>query len=89
MKILYTKSFSKDLEHIQREKKLKKRLLKLIERTKQIDSLTDLSDVKRIEGYQGYYRIRVGDYRLGVKVKEGCVEMIRFLHRKEIYRKFP
>jgi mRNA interferase RelE/StbE len=89
MKILYTNSFSKDLDRIRHQAKIKKRLLELIDKIKQIGSLADLNDVRKIVGYQGYYRIRVGDYRLGIKVTENSIEMVRFLHRKEIYRRFP
>lgn len=89
MKILYTNSFSKDLDRIRHQTKIKKRLLELIDKTKQIGSLIDLNGVRKIEGYQGYYRIRIGDYRLGIKVTENSIEMVRFLHRKEIYRRFP
>lgn len=89
MNILYAKRFSKDLDAIRNESKIKKRLLDLIGQIKRVDVLSDISGVKKIEGYPGYFRIRVGDYRLGIKVTENDIEMIRFLHRKEIYRRFP
>ena len=89
MNILYAKRFSKDLDAISHESKIKKRLLDLIEQIKRVDVLSDMSGLKKIEGYPGYFRIRVGDYRLGIKVTENDIEMIRFLHRKEIYRRFP
>lgn len=89
MNILYAKRFSKDLDAISYESKIKKRLLDMIEQIKRVDVLSDISGLKKIEGYPGYFRIRVGDYRLGIKVTENVVEMIRFLHRKEIYRRFP
>jgi len=89
MNILYTKSFSKDLDTIRHESKIKERLLALIGQIKRVDTLSDISGVKKMEGYPGYFRIRVGDYRLGIKVAEKDIEMIRFLHRKEIYRRFP
>ena len=89
MKILFTKQFSKDLDHIKHDAKLKRTLLHLIDQIKQTDSLTDLKDVRKIQGYEGYYRIRIGDYRLGVKITENSLEMLRLLHRKDIYRRFP
>lgn len=89
MNILYAKRFSKDLDAIRHESKIKKHLLDMIGQIKRVDVLSDISGVKKIEGSQGYYRIRVGDYRLGIKVTENDIEMIRFLHRKEIYRRFP
>ena len=89
MNILYAKRFNNDLDAIRHESKIKKRLLDLIGQIKRVDVLSDISGVKKIEGYPGYFRIRVGDYRLGIKVTEKDIEMIRFLHRKEIYRRFP
>jgi mRNA interferase RelE/StbE len=88
MNILYAKSFSKDIDAIRHEKRIKERLLDLIGQIKKVDVLSDISGVKKIEGYTGYFRIRVGDYRLGFKLTANRVEMIRFLHRKEIYRRF-
>lgn len=89
MKILFTKQFSKDLDHIRHDTKLKKNLLHLIDQIKQTDALVDLKDVRKIQGYEGYYRIRIGDFRLGVKITEQGLEMLRLLHRKDIYRRFP
>ena len=89
MNILYAKRFSKDIDAIRHETKIKKRLLDLVGQIKKVDILSDISGVKKIEGYPGYFRIRIGDYRLGLKVTGNSVEMIRFLHRKEIYRRFP
>jgi mRNA interferase RelE/StbE len=78
-----------DLDAISHESKIKKRLLDLIEQINIADDLSNISGLKKIEGYPGYFRIRIGDYRLGIKVTENVIEMIRFLHRKEIYRRFP
>lgn len=53
------------------------------------DSLEDISGVKRMQSKGAYYRIRLGDYRVGVSVTSETVTFIRFLHRKDIYRYFP
>ena len=89
MKVLYTKKFNKDIDQITNDKKLKKNLLELITQIKQTDALTDLESVRKIQGYDKYYRIRVGDFRLGIKITNDGLEMLRFLHRKDIYRRFP
>ena len=89
MKLLYGKRFSKDLDAIRHEAKVKKKLLELIEQFKETDSLANLKGVRKIEGYQNYFRIKVGNYRLGIKLTKKRIELIRFLHRKEIYRRFP
>jgi len=89
MKILYTKKFSKDLDRIVHDKKLKKRLLQLLQELQHMSSLTEMKDIRKIQGYEDYFRIRMGDYRLGVKATNDGVEMLRFLHRKDIYKNFP
>ena len=89
MKLLYGKRFNKDLDAIRHEAKVKKKLLELIEQIKETDSLANLKGVRKIEGYKNYFRIKVGNYRLGIKLTKKRIELIRFLHRKEIYRRFP
>jgi len=46
-------------------------------------------DVKKLKGLGSAYRIRIGDYRLGIEYRETTVVFMRVLHRKEIYRYFP
>jgi len=89
LKVSYAKTLVKDLEAVSRNPAVKKRLSKLIETFKAIDTLDELKHIKKIEGYDCYYRLRIGDYRLGLKVSGDTVELIRFLHRRDIYRRFP
>ncbi|MGA9351150.1 MAG: type II toxin-antitoxin system RelE/ParE family toxin [Anaerolineae bacterium] len=42
-----------------------------------------------MKGYDTFYRIRLGDYRIGIEVLEDKVILVRILHRKDIYRYFP
>jgi mRNA-degrading endonuclease RelE of RelBE toxin-antitoxin system len=36
------------------------------------------------------YRIRLGDFRIGLEhVADNEIILIRFLHRKEIYKRWP
>jgi len=89
LKVLYAKALLKDLEAVSRNTGVKKKLSKLIETLKAIDTLDGIRHIKKIEGYDSYYRLRIGDYRLGLKISEDTVELIRFLHRRDIYRRFP
>lgn len=89
MKVVYAKALLGDLETVSRNPGVKKRLSKLIETLKAIDTLDEIRHIKKIEGYDCYYRVRIGDYRLGLKISEDTIELIRFLHRRDIYRRFP
>jgi mRNA interferase RelE/StbE len=42
-----------------------------------------------LEGWRGYFRVRLGDYRLGCRLDAGSVVAVRFLHRRDIYQRFP
>ena len=42
-----------------------------------------------MEGFKNAYRIKIGDYRIGVFIEEDTIEFVRFVHRKDIYKKFP
>jgi mRNA interferase RelE/StbE len=44
-----------------------------------------------MKGYPNKYKIRVGDYRIGITVEKKNKTLIcqRIAHRKEIYRVFP
>ena len=89
MEILYAKKFSKDVDKIQTEASTKRSLLKVIEKIREAGSMGEINGIKKIEGYQNYYRVKAGEYRLGIKLTKNRVELIRFLHRKDIYRRFP
>jgi mRNA interferase RelE/StbE len=88
MNVEFRKSFEKDLSKI-RDVELLQRIKGVIEEVESIDSLTDLSNVKKLKAEGDYYRVRVGDYRIGLSVSEDAVTFVRVLHRKEIYRYFP
>jgi mRNA interferase RelE/StbE len=42
-----------------------------------------------MRGSREYFRIRIGDFRLGLKLEGDTLVFIRFLNRKDIYRYFP
>ncbi len=46
---------------------------------------------QKLSGYQSFYKIRVGNYRIGlfIDTQANIVEFQRVLHRRDIYRKFP
>jgi len=52
-------------------------------------SLADLSNVKKIQGFKHFYRLQVGEFRIGLEVVEDYVIVKRVLHRKDIYKCFP
>ncbi|TVQ57717.1 MAG: type II toxin-antitoxin system mRNA interferase toxin, RelE/StbE family [Spirulina sp. DLM2.Bin59] len=88
MQIEFKKSFQKDLTKITDRQTLSK-IKKVIEEVQQSQSLQDISQIKKLQGQPNYYRIRLGNYRIGIKITQGVISFIRVLHRKKIYRYFP
>lgn len=88
MKTEFKSSFAHDLRKI-RDKDIREKLQNMIALIEQADSLEAVPGVKRLQSRGAYYRIRLGDYRVGVSVSGATITFIRFLHRKDIYRYFP
>ncbi len=88
MKIRFEASFEKDLKKV-KDKKLLKRVKEIIDEIKRAKHLSDIRNVNKLKGYKTFYRIRIGDYRVGLDVVEDKIIFTRILHRKDIYKYFP
>ena len=88
MKIEYRESFLKDLRTI-KDKQLLAKVRETIESLESAATLPDIQNVKKLRGEKGYYRIRIGRYRLGFVVDDDSLVLVRFLNRRDIYRSFP
>ncbi len=89
MKFRVEKSFERDTHGI-RDKRVLKKLQAFISTIESSDTINEIPHIKKIEGYKSYYRIKIGEYRLGIEaVSTGEVVLLRFLHRRDIYRYFP
>ena len=88
MKVDFRDSFTKDLKGV-KEKGLLGRVREIIEAVEKTDSLTELPNLKKLKGGGNYFRVRVGDYRVGVALENDTVVFVRFLNRKDIYKHFP
>lgn len=49
-----------------------------------------ISGIKKLQGFKSYYRIRIGEYRLGFEqLSNDTIRFITIAHRKDIYKRFP
>ena len=88
MTVSFRKSFLRELKKL-KDAKVRGRIREVIESAEGAGSLADLPDVKKMSGSSGFYRVRVGSYRVGLAVEGEEVEFVRVLDRKDIYRYFP
>ena len=49
----------------------------------------ELETASDIADFSGAVRIRIGDYRLGIALERDVAILVRFLHRRDVYRFFP
>jgi mRNA interferase RelE/StbE len=89
MTVEFDRSFLKSIDKISNKTILRK-VEKAIEEVEKAQNLSSVSQIKKLSGFKNYYRIRLGDYRLGLEEKDNAtVRFIIIAHRKEIYRFFP
>ncbi|MGN6249817.1 MAG: type II toxin-antitoxin system RelE family toxin [Ginsengibacter sp.] len=88
MKVSVKKSFERDVEKIT-DKKLAKQISTIINEMETCKKLSELNNLKKMHSKGSYYRIRIGNYRLGLKVESENLILLRFMHRKDIYKYFP
>ncbi|MCK4223655.1 MAG: type II toxin-antitoxin system RelE/ParE family toxin [candidate division Zixibacteria bacterium] len=88
MKIYFEESFEKDLRKV-KDKSLLKRVKETINEVRSSKGLREIKGLEKLKSYKTFYRIRAGDYRIGVEIVNDKIIFTRFLHRKDIYKYFP
>ncbi len=88
MDISITNKFRKQTDKID-NKKLKTDLSNLIQKIKCADRLTKISNLKKLKGHKNYYRVKLGDYRVGLVIEKKSVIFAAIDHRSDIYKYFP
>jgi len=84
----FRQSFARDLKAV-RDKKLLKRIQEAIEAVEKAESLDVLPNLKKLKGAKSYFRLKLGDYRIGLALENDTVNFVRLLDRKDIYKYFP
>jgi mRNA interferase RelE/StbE len=75
VKTLFLSSFLRDVKKLPDAgiRRAVKRAIQAVKRAIQkVESASDLleiNSIKRLSGHPGYYRIRLGEYRLGLKIE--------------------
>lgn len=88
MQVQFLSKFSKDLDTIS-IKSVKTSLIKLIAQIELAEDLKSIPHTKKLVGHKTAYRIRIGDYRIGVFYEKNVLTFARIVHRKDIYNVFP
>ncbi len=88
MKTEFKASFLKCIHKIA-DNNLKAKINECIQNVELSDNIKQINDLKKLKGHKGFYRIKLGDYRIGIKIDSGLVIFVTVAHRKDIYNLFP
>jgi mRNA interferase RelE/StbE len=64
-------------------------VIKAITNVENSTSRSQIKGLKKLKGYKNAFRIKIGDYRIGIFIERNNVEFARVIHRKDIYKVFP
>jgi len=88
MEIEFLERFNRDLDRLV-DVSIKRAIRKTIFSIQNADTLGEITNIKKLKGFKSAYRIRIGDYRVGIFVESDIVQLARIVHRKDIYKVFP
>lgn len=87
MQTSFRRSFERDLKRI-KDRELQERITQAVASVASVSDLSQVPAIRRMKKAR-HYRIRVGNYRLGLVLVGGTVVFTRVLHRRTIYKYFP
>lgn len=88
MKVVFSHNFLKTLKRL-KDDRLKSEILSVIDGLEAAQTIKDIPNLKKLKGFSVYFRIRIGDYRMGIKIEQDIIHVAAFEHRKDIYKQFP
>lgn len=89
MQVKFSKDFEKQTASV-KDKALLNRIGKIVKRVMECSSLKEVPNLIPITGSPGYFRIRMGNYRIGISLEDDTVWFLFFGKRDEsTYKKFP
>ena len=91
MEVIITKSYIKDLKFLPREVIIAadEVINKLYTATSLLDSGVDYKKLSGQKKTENYYRIRVGNHRIGCQLIQPTIILITIFNRQNEYKRFP
>ncbi len=89
MDVRYERRFERDLNRTRNNPALRRRVEAVITELEAAPAITSVRGADRLQGSTAHYRIRIGNYRLGIEVEGTTAILVRLRHRRDFYRGFP
>lgn len=89
MKIVFLKTFKEDIENF-KDIKIKAELKDVIAGIDDAINLQSIENLNKLRGYYSMtYRIKIGEYRLGLYHQGNTVYLSRFVKKEDVQKVFP
>jgi mRNA interferase RelE/StbE len=88
MKTVFKSSFLKAVKKIRNEQ-IKSEIADVIENVEKATGIRNIANIKKLKGFKDCYRIRIANYRIGLKIIDNIVFFVDIDNRKDIYKHFP
>ncbi|MCK9396280.1 MAG: type II toxin-antitoxin system RelE/ParE family toxin [Methylobacter sp.] len=88
MKVEYSKKFLKQLAAVPIDIRSKIESF-VFDELVSTSSIYEMGKVEKMKGYDGFYKVRFGNYRLGLVIENELITVKVVMHRREIYKFFP
>jgi mRNA-degrading endonuclease RelE of RelBE toxin-antitoxin system len=89
MKIKAERTFLKDLKKI-KDNKIRAKIQEAVEAIEGASSVEEIKNLERLKGNPDFYRLKFDyRYRLGLRIDDDTVELLRVGSREGFYNSFP
>jgi mRNA interferase RelE/StbE len=88
LRVEFRESFLRDIQKL-KDRSLLPRIREAIADAEAAATIQSIPGLKRLKGGSNYFRLRIGDYRIGIVQEPKALVFVRVMHRREIYRYFP
>ena len=87
MQVIISNAFAKDMRGI--HPNYHRKVAQIIESMEAANDLRQINNLEPCEGTTNAYRIRMGDYRIGIYIEDNIIKVKRIGKRGDFYNYFP
>ncbi|MBP7678924.1 MAG: hypothetical protein KA096_00710 [Bacteroidales bacterium] len=88
MKTAFKNSFYKSVLKI-KNPAIRLDIAETIAKVEAVNDPKEIPQLRKLHGSGKYYRIKLGEYRIGLKLVKDTMFFVVIAHRKDIYKRFP
>ena len=89
MKVAFTNKYEKQFDRLS-DAKLGKQVIAAVKSIIDAERIEDIPSIKKLKGFTNAYRVRSGQYRIGlIRETDGTILIAAIDTRKDFYRAFP